>query len=248
MWGSVKCSNCVECKKKNKSSIKTNEIIFIADSGASATFMYDINDFSKYEKLPVPSEAHTANEGKPLKIVGKGTVFMRHEVCTGLWVNIWMYPVFHIPDLSGWLMSISKWLKNGYTLKATEEIMSIRKKTGEDALSLFSQLPGDIIFWFCCTLIKESAQIISMSTIHSVDYNLIHHHMGHPSHNVLKQVSKNTWGFPSDILIPMDLLICQGCARGKMYLNVLIGLETEYAWIIHFSFNIILKNWIKKIK
>ena len=82
-------SNCVECKKQHdKSSIKTNEIIFIADSGASATFIYDINDFSEYEKLLVPGEAHTANEGKPLKIVDKGTIFMRHEVHTGLWVNI----------------------------------------------------------------------------------------------------------------------------------------------------------------
>ena len=93
-------SNCVECKKKHK-SIKTNKIVFIADSGTSATFMYDINDFSKYKKLLFPSEAHTANEGKPLKIVGKGTIFMRHEVCTGLWINIQMYPVFHIPGLSG---------------------------------------------------------------------------------------------------------------------------------------------------
>ena len=93
-------SNCIECKKKNKSSIKTNEIVFIADSGALATFTYDINDFSKYKKLPVPSEAHTANEGKPLKIVGKSTIFMRHEVCTGLWVNIQMYPVFHILGFS----------------------------------------------------------------------------------------------------------------------------------------------------
>ena len=82
-------SNCVKCKKRsNKSSVKTNEIVFIADSGALATFTYDINDFSKYEKLPVPGEVHTANEGKPLKIVGKGTIFMRHEVHTGIWVNI----------------------------------------------------------------------------------------------------------------------------------------------------------------
>ena len=83
-------SNCAECKKNssNKSSIKINKIIFIADSGALATFTYDINDFSEYEKLPVPREAHTANEGKPLKIVGKGTIFTRHEVHTGIWVNI----------------------------------------------------------------------------------------------------------------------------------------------------------------
>ena len=48
-----------------------------------------------------------------------------------------MYPVFHSPGLSGQLMSISEWLKNSYTLEATEDIMSIQKKTGKDALSLF---------------------------------------------------------------------------------------------------------------
>ena len=74
-------SNCVECKKQHdKSSVKTNKIVFIADSGALATFMYDINDFSQYKKLLIPGEAHTANEGKSLKIVGKDTIFMRHEV------------------------------------------------------------------------------------------------------------------------------------------------------------------------
>ena len=58
-----------------------------------------------------------------------------------------------------------------------------------------------------------------MSTIYSVDYDLIHHCMDHPSHNMLKQVSKNTEGFPSGILILMDLLICYGCAQGKMHLG-----------------------------
>ena len=82
-----------------------------------------------------------------------------------------------------------------------------------------SQSPGDTIFWFCCTLIQESAQIISMFTIHSVDHDLIHHCMGHPSHDVLKQVSKNTWGFPSGILILMDLAICWGCPQSKMHLK-----------------------------
>ena len=131
-----------------------------------------------------------------------------------------MYPVFHILGFSDWLMSIGEWLKNSYTLEATEDVMSIWKKTGEDALSLFPWLPGDTIFLFCCTLIKESVWIISMSTIHSVDYNLIHCQMGHPSHDMLKQVSKNTQGFPSGILILTDLPICQGCAQGKMHLNV----------------------------
>ena len=65
-----------------------------------------------------------------------------------------MYPVFYIPGLSGWLMSIGKWLKNSYSLEATEDVMSIQKKSGEDALTLFLQLPENTIFWFCCTLIK----------------------------------------------------------------------------------------------
>ena len=108
--------------------------------------MNDINDFSEYERLLIAGEAHTANEGKPLKIVGKGTIFVKHEVYTGLWVNIQMYSIFYIPGLSGQLMSIGKWLKNSYSLEATEDVMSIQKKSGEDALTLFPQLPGDTIF------------------------------------------------------------------------------------------------------
>ena len=78
-------SNYAKCKKTGtKSSVKSNEINFIADLGASATFTNNINDISEYKRLPVTSEAHTANESKSLKIVGKGTIFMRHGVHTSL--------------------------------------------------------------------------------------------------------------------------------------------------------------------
>lgn len=48
----------------------------------------------------------------------------------------------------------------------------------------------------------------------SVDYELLHHHMGHPSKEVLKAAQKHTKDFP-DVEIPKHDLICPGCQLGK---------------------------------
>ena len=79
----------------------TDEIEFIGDSGASATFTYDLSDFSEYRELNKSLEARTANKGVPLKIKGSGTVFLRHQVdVLGNVITIWLSLVYYIPGLS----------------------------------------------------------------------------------------------------------------------------------------------------
>ena len=52
---------------------------WIVDSGASMHFTHDQNNFAEYEPIKT-KPVQTAAKGNPIEIVGKGTVFISHEV------------------------------------------------------------------------------------------------------------------------------------------------------------------------
>jgi hypothetical protein len=59
--------NCANCKKEKQA-------VFIADTGASATFTFDKSDFTTYHKMKGGVE--TADKRATLNIEGYGTVFV----------------------------------------------------------------------------------------------------------------------------------------------------------------------------
>ena len=105
---STNCTNCKKCKSSDpigvvkdlvrRALLKKGEIEFIGDSGASAPFTNDLNDFSEYKELDEIFEARTANKGIPLAIKGRGTVFLEHQVdVLGNKVHVRLSPVLYIP-------------------------------------------------------------------------------------------------------------------------------------------------------
>ena len=114
---SANCTNCKKCKSNDpigvakdlvrQALLKKGEIEFIGDSGASATFTNDLNDFSEYKELNETFEAHTANKGVPLAIKGRGTVFLEHQVdVLENLVHVSLSPVLYIPKLNKRLLSL----------------------------------------------------------------------------------------------------------------------------------------------
>ena len=63
--------NCVKCKKE-----KT--VQFIADSGASSTFMFDKSDFVTFTETS--GSIQTADKSTELPVLGYGSVIIKHEV------------------------------------------------------------------------------------------------------------------------------------------------------------------------
>ena len=230
-------ANCTKCKKcasdpmsvaKNlvrKQVLNKDEIEFIGDSGASATFTYDLSDFSEYKELDESLEARTANKGVPLKIKGSGTVFLRHQVdILGNVVTVRLSPVYYIPGLSTRLLSIGEWLQQGCTLRGTKHKLAIMQGS-QISLSLYPRKPRSTIYILTAKLVKQTAELASMSTIFAVDYDLMHRRMGHPSKDVLRQATRHTENFPPEVQFPggnsqsSDHPVCRGCAEGKMHLQ-----------------------------
>jgi hypothetical protein len=68
-------SNCVNYKNK-----KLNDLTFLGDSGTSQTFTS--LDLFTYEKITNGPQVQTADKKTVMHVVGKGTVFITHEVET----------------------------------------------------------------------------------------------------------------------------------------------------------------------
>ena len=66
------------------------------------------------------------------------------------------------------------------------------------------------MFWICTpTMSPQASHLLT-----SVDYDLLHCRLGHPSKDVLRAVQKRLKDF-SDVKIPSQDLICPGCQLGK---------------------------------
>jgi hypothetical protein len=75
--------------------------------------------------------------------------------------------------------------------------------------------PGQNIYWLSARLTSWHA-ILAMSSVTTVNYDIMHRHFAHPSKDVLQHASGNTQNFPSNMLFPSINPVCQDCAEGKM--------------------------------
>ena len=167
---SATCAKCKKCSDDPMSVVKElarrqvlkkDEIEFIGDSGASATFTYDLNDFSEYKEPDEKLKARTANKGVPLKIKGSGTVFLRHQVnVLGNIVTVRLSPVNYIPGLSTRLLSIGEWLQQGCTLRGTKHKLAIMQGS-QTSLSLYPWKPRSTIYLLTAKLVKQTAELAS---------------------------------------------------------------------------------------
>ena len=180
---------------------------WILDSGASMHFtprrdaFTTYQKFSKEERLPVQMAAST------IFVEGNGTIRLR-------WIDnhkrshdMELHDVGHIPNFGVNLISLRHLLQAG--AKVTGETNTITVTYGD----------GDILVPFTTGLLCQNMYTLKVSSIHScalgtIDYQTIHHHLGHPSKEVAKQAKQHTSGL-LDFTIPDDSTVYSGCAKGK---------------------------------
>ena len=181
---SANCTNCKKCKSSDPIGVakdlvrqfllKKGEIEFIGDSGASATFTNNLNDFSEYKELDEKFKARTANKGAPLAIKGRGTVVLEHQMDkSGNMVQVRLSPVLYIPGLSTRLLSLGEWLQQSCTMRGTKHKLAIMQGS-QTSLSLYPWQPRSTIYTMIAKLVHKTTLLASVSTIYAVDYDLMH--------------------------------------------------------------------------
>ena len=190
----------------------------IADSGASLTFTHTKKDLQEFEKVDNNDfTVETASSNNPLKVKGVGCIFLEHDVQgthSTKRVVTRLYPVYFIPGLSIRLLSIGQLLSQGLELWGNSSLLRFRKPNGRVILTCHPHQPGQTIFWLSGRLANDQS-LLALSTVYSVDYDIMHRQFAHPSKDVLRQASGHTQNFPK-LMIPTIQSVCSGCAEGKM--------------------------------
>jgi len=179
------------------------------DSGASMHFTHDINDFVDYEVItPIPCKTATS----VTSIIGKGAIILD---VAGWKVQI--QPVYYIPEITSKLLSLGTFLLDGLLANGSaSSIRLFKPDEGRNFLTFHPRKAHGSIFVIHAHLSKEAWTVNTLTSIYSIDYNIMHCRLAHPSKDVLRQARKNVQDFPF-IQFPHDNEeLCPGCAQGKM--------------------------------
>jgi Integrase core domain len=194
----------------------------MADSGTSNCFTHTQSDLTEFEVLDNNDlVVKTASKTNSLKIKEKGAWIITHEVThRGKKQSITsrLYPVYYLPGLTHWLMSVGHLLNDGLELKGSSSSLEFSAGTSSTKWPLLKLNPyslGQNIYWLSARLTSRHA-ILAMSPVTTVDYDIMHRCFAYLSKDVLRHASGNTQNFPSNMSFPSTDPVCQGCAEGKM--------------------------------
>jgi hypothetical protein len=181
------------------------EAEWILDSGASRHFTNSLNDFVEFEDCQ-PVLVRTATSST--FITGKGTVYLKLNDR-----HLRISPVYYVEDLSARLLSLGQFMQHGlYTRGSICEVALYDERTNKEFVTFHPRSEEDTIYVIKSLVGAEISAHIT--TIHSIDFEVMHRRMAHPSKEVLQKARKHTKGIP-EIEIPREH-VCSGCAQGKM--------------------------------
>ena len=161
---------------------------WLLDSGASSHFTFMKDDLVDLEELEKPIPLKTANSFT--QITARGTVLIqKHNKVYKL------DPVYYVPDLNQRLISLGQLLNDGYESHGTTERIVIKDKKGTNFLSFEKLFSHDTLYWLRHTK-QQLHTICDNGFTYSLNYDLLHQHVGHPSKEVLRHMKDHTRGFP----------------------------------------------------
>ena len=215
---------CTKCKGKKLERATTAELApqWMMDSGASAHFTFDINDFIEYEPFGKNDRPAVNTAKHTVYVEGKGTVLITHEE-NGDEVTTRLSPVLLIKGLHVRLLSMGVFLQQGLLVRGDcKELAICNTISHTPFITCHPFGRGDTIYWLCA----EIATVLEGQCIYSVDYELMHKRLGHPSKDVMAQFPKQSNG-TKGFDMPKEIPVCPGCAQGKMPMSPHTPSETR---------------------
>jgi hypothetical protein len=162
----------------------------MAESGTSECFTHTQSNLTEFKVLDDNElVVKTASKTNSLKIKSKEEWIITHEVThrgkkqsiTGC-----LYPVYYLPGLTHRLMSVGHLLNDGLELKGSSSLLEFSARTSLTKWLLLNFKPyslGKNIYWLSARLTSRHA-ILTMSSVITVDYDIMHRHFAHPSKDV----------------------------------------------------------------
>jgi hypothetical protein len=147
---------------------------WLLDSGASMHFTNDINDFIDYQVIK-PTNVVTANGST--KIAGKGAVIL---IVEGQAIRV--EPVYHVPDLTCKLISLGEFLQSGLYTRGTSHSISVQEGS-ENYLTFYPSEMNPNLYTIKAIIYKEEALQKAVPCIYTVDFEVMHRRLAHPSHS-----------------------------------------------------------------
>jgi hypothetical protein len=136
-----------------------------------------------------------------MHIKGKGVLFIEHTV---KWKGksrkvTSRLTVYWIPGLSLRLLSIVALLNNGFELRGSSSSLDFRAQHSVWPLvQCIPHIPGQNLYWLTARLACAQS-LLALSSVPTVDYDIMHRRFAHPSKDVLRHASGNTQNFPSNL-------------------------------------------------
>src|SRR6201984_1837554 len=182
--------------------------LWLLDSGASAHFTNNFDDFIEYTPANPSERTPVRTASTTIYVEGQGTVLLKHYHGTTR-----IHPVLYIPKLTTRLLSLGEFLQQGLSVSGDAWRISIQKRY-QVVLQCAPLVQGQTVYWLDASV--SDVDTSKAHNIYSVDYDLMHKRLGHPSKDVLTHAKNKTKGFPKDLIIPTKPHVCPGCAQGKM--------------------------------
>jgi len=199
----------------NKCNCRTLNRDWMLDSGATVHLSPYMADFIDYTPALIKGNVHTAEGPTDLIVEESGMVLIQHVFHYQGKPHkelLWLQEVLYIPGVIAHFTSLVHLLKEGLHIYGDAAGMNLFTREN-NSVPLICAEPWDseMLFW----LKAEQISLNGVESIYSIDYDLLHRHLGHPSKDMQKQTQWHTAGLP-DVKLPCKMPICPGCVLGKM--------------------------------
>jgi len=210
---------CTICKgKKAPYGCSYNDEWFL-DSGAFAYFTPFESDFVSMTQENYDC-IETANSKVFFFMVAVGTVLIEHEIIdpkdrTTRTVISKLWPVYCVPGMTMCLLFTGQLLQSRLSIEGIMDSSTFCDSSGDAVLFALPNLWGSIQVVRTYIIKNNVPNPMSLVTRH-LDYETIHHRLGHISDEAIRHISDNVEG-AEKICFPNKKHICYGCALGKLH-------------------------------
>ena len=183
----------------NKGTVLKSEIIFALDSGATDHFINDKTVFMELFQLRSPKEIFVAKTNQSILVTEIGTV----EGFSNTGIPIKLKNVLHSPEFRENLLSVSKMLQAGITVKFQDNQATINKGVTTAVAERFGNLFQ--------LKIKIPNQVANISKVESG--NLWHKRLGHISNGRLNELAQKNMVHGIENVSPVEF--CEICTQSR---------------------------------